>query len=78
MKDRQDMTEEEHRLQDAREWAARRYRAEGFDDFAKRVERGEVDECSQVRLGKFFIDPAPPPSDEFLAAWKAAAEPALE
>jgi hypothetical protein len=63
------MTEEEHCLQDAREWAARRYRAEGFGAFAERVERGEADRCSMVRIGRFFTEPAPPVIPEYSAAW---------
>ena len=69
MKNRQDMTYEEHLRQDARESAARAYRAEGYDDFATEVERGKHDECQMMRLAKFFIEPTPPHDPAFIAAW---------
>jgi hypothetical protein len=76
MKDPMDMTDEEYRLYHARDWAARVYRAEGFTSFADRVERGEVDGCSQVRLARFFVEPPQPHNEEFIAAWREFAAPA--
>lgn len=54
MKDIQDMTDDEWRLYQARQFGARMYRAEGHDWFALRVEKGLEDQCNPVRLGKFF------------------------
>lgn len=71
MKDRQDMTDEEHRAQDARESAARDYLAAGFADFAEQVERGQHDDCQQMRVARFFVDPPQPHDPEFIRAWAA-------
>lgn len=54
MKDIQDMTDEECRLQEARQFGARIYRGEGYNCFARRVEAGLEDQCNPVRLGRFF------------------------
>jgi len=54
MTDIQDMTDEEWRTHQARQFGAEMYRAEGFDWFARRVERGLEDSCNPVRLGRFF------------------------
>jgi hypothetical protein len=51
------LTDDAFCLDRARDWAARRYRAAGYQDFAKRVEKGLEDDCSQVRLGRFFFEP---------------------
>lgn len=75
MKDVQDMTDEEYYLYRAREWAAGRYRAVGHKDFADRVERGLEDQCSQVRLGRFFFDDLLPHDKAFIVAWNEAAVP---
>ena len=72
MRDREEMTEDEHRLQDARESAARVYRAANFDAFAEEVENGEHDDCQQMRVARFFIEPPPPITPEFCAAWNEA------
>ena len=73
VKDPMEMNDGEYRLYHARTWAARVYQAEGFDDFAERVERGEADDCSQVRLAQFFVEPPQTVSSEFVAAWEEAA-----
>ena len=73
MKDRQDMTDEEHRLQDARECAALAYRAARFHDYATEVELGEHDDCGQMRVAQFFIEPPQSQSAEFIAAFDEAA-----
>jgi hypothetical protein len=54
MKDIQDMTDVEYRELKARQFAARMYRAEGYPEFAGRVEGGFEDNCNAVRLGRFF------------------------
>lgn len=66
------MDDDEYRSYQARERASRVYHHEGFGDFAKRVELGLEDGCSQVRLARFFVDPTPPASAEFVAAWNVA------
>lgn len=76
MKDPMDMTDEEFRLYQARQRAAGVYRSEGFQKFAWRVEAGLEDTCSQVRLAQFFIDPSPPPTKEYIAAWEEIANDA--
>lgn len=68
-----DMTDDEFDLYKARQWAARKYRAEGFNDFANRVERGELDDCQEMRVVRFFIEPTPPHTGAFLEAWDRAA-----
>lgn len=48
------MTDWEWRLLQARQFGARMYRAEGYGQFARRVEQGLEDDCGPVRLGRFF------------------------
>ena len=69
MKDVQDMTEDEYRLYKVRRVAAGIFLRFGHSEYAEQVERGELDECMEMRLGAFFVDPAQPPGPEFLAAW---------
>jgi hypothetical protein len=69
MKDPMTMTDEEFHLFQARQRAAQVYRAAGYDAFAGRVELGLEDRCSQMRLARFFIEPSPAPSEEFIRAW---------
>jgi hypothetical protein len=71
MKHPQDMTDEEILLERARIWAARRYREEGHVDFAERVERGERDDCQEMRVVQFFVQPPQPHDPEFVRAWEA-------
>jgi hypothetical protein len=73
VKDPMEMSDEEYRVYQSREWAARVYRAEGFTRFAERVERGEVDDCSQVRLARFFVETPQLICSDFAAAWDEAA-----
>jgi hypothetical protein len=73
MNDVQDMTDDEILLDRARQGAARRYRIEGFNEFADRVERGEVDDCQEMRVVRFFHEPTPPHTDAFIEAWNRAA-----
>ena len=54
MKNVQDMTDEEWRLHQARQFGAKMYREEGHERFASRVEKGLEDQCNPVRLGRFF------------------------
>jgi hypothetical protein len=54
MKDVQDMSDYEYRVYRSRLSGAARYRAEGHDWFAERVEKGLEDGCNAVRLGRFF------------------------
>jgi len=53
--DQQDMSDEEFKLYRLRECAARIYRAEGFPDYALRVERGIADHCQGMRIARFFL-----------------------
>ncbi|HWT13233.1 MAG TPA: hypothetical protein VN231_10810 [Allosphingosinicella sp.] len=73
MRDPMEMTDAEFRLYQARQRAAKTYRFEGFPEFAQRVVAGFEDSCSQVRLQRFFVDPAPPLTAEFLKAWNELA-----
>lgn len=50
----QDMSDFEYSEYQSRQFAARMYRAEGHEWFARRVERGLEDQCNPVRLGRFF------------------------
>jgi hypothetical protein len=52
--DIQDMTDDEYRVHQSRQFGAALYRAEGFYWFAQRVEHGLEDHCNPVRLGRFF------------------------
>ena len=52
--DIQDMSDEQYREYQSRQYGARIYRAEGFEWFARRVEQGLEDRCGPVRLGRFF------------------------
>lgn len=54
MKDQQDMTDEEIRLDRSRQFGAQMYRFEGHEWFARRIEEGLEDHCNAVRLGRFF------------------------
>lgn len=63
-----EMAEEEYSLYQARKGAAQVYMAEGYSEFAQRVERGEADDCALVRLGRFFREPTPAGLG-FNAAW---------
>lgn len=67
------MSDDAYRTYTARKNAAGIYRANGFDTFAQRIECGGEDDCSQVRLMLFALEPAPPLTDEFVAAWHEAA-----
>lgn len=69
MQNPMEMTDTEFCLYQARQRAAQTYRFEGYPEFAERVEMGFEDSCSQVRLQRFLIEPAPPVTAEFLAAW---------
>jgi hypothetical protein len=68
-----DMTDEKFRLYQARQRAAQIYRSNGFHGFAQRVEAELEDECSQMRIARFFIDPPREPGPEFIAAWNEMA-----
>ncbi len=72
--DVQAMTDEQHRLDRAREWASAWFRAEGRDELAECVERGELGNCSEMRLGWFFNGPPQPLTEEFIRAWNEFAE----
>jgi hypothetical protein len=63
------MTDEQWWLHQARERASNAYRAKGFDEFADRVKQGKEDSCSLMRLARFFIEPSPPPDEQFCTAW---------
>lgn len=52
--DIQDMTDDQYQVYQSRQFAARIYRTEGHDWFARRVEGGFEDHCNPVRLGRFF------------------------
>jgi hypothetical protein len=67
--DIQDMTDEAYSLYRERQWAVSRYRSEGYNDFADRVELGLEDECSQMRLAHFFLAAPLPHSQAFIVAW---------
>jgi hypothetical protein len=67
------MTDAEYCLYKARLFAARRYRTEGYDAFATRIEAGLEDSCSLVRVGLFFNEPHTPPEEAFVVAWDEAA-----
>jgi hypothetical protein len=54
VKDIHDMTDEEWRVHQARQFGAGMYRAEGYAEFAQRVEEGLEDQCNPVRLGRFY------------------------
>jgi len=54
VKDVQDVTDVEYREYLSRQFAARIYRREGHEWFARRVEAGLEDQCNPVRLGRFF------------------------
>lgn len=54
MRDVGDMTDFEYREYLSRQFAARMYRHEGHEWFARRVEAGLEDQCNPVRLGRFF------------------------
>ena len=54
MKDQQDMTDEEIRIDRSRQFGAGVYRSEGHEWFARRVAEGLEDNCNPVRLGRFF------------------------
>ena len=73
MKDPMDMTDEEFLLYQARQGAACGYRAEGFDEYAEEVERGEHDECQLMRWAKLWLKPPQPHDDAYIAAWNEAA-----
>lgn len=72
--DPMDMTDEEYDRYRARQSAACVYRANGFPAFADQVEEGLEDQCSQMRIARFFIEPAPEPSPEYIGAWAELAE----
>lgn len=63
------MTDQAVCMYQARQWAAARYRAGGYNDFAIRVENGLEDECSCVRLGRFFFEPPEQTGPAFIGAW---------
>lgn len=69
MKNPMTMTDEEFCLFQARQRVAGIYGDAGHGAFAKRVELGLEDHCSQMRLARFFIEPSPAPSEEFIRAW---------
>lgn len=69
MIDPMEMTDQQYDRYLARQRTAHVYRAHGFYAFAGRVEAGLEDECSQMRIARFFIEPKPEPSREYLAAW---------
>jgi hypothetical protein len=69
-----EMTDEEFRLYQARQRAAHAYQQAGFREFAERVQAGDEDECSQMRLARFFLDPTPELTDEFITAWNTSGE----
>ena len=73
MMDVQSMTDDAFCLYQARQWAAARYRSNGHNTFADRVEIGLEDQSSQVRLGRFFFEPSLPLSPAFIIAWDAVA-----
>jgi hypothetical protein len=64
-----DMTDQEYRLYQARQRAGAGYRAEGFFEFAGRVEAGREDECRLMRIARFFIEPTSPHPLKFIIAW---------
>jgi hypothetical protein len=62
-----DMTDDEFRLYQARQNAAAGYRAEGFEQYADEVERGEHDECQLMRWEQLWLQPPQPHSEAFVA-----------
>ncbi len=54
--DPMDMNDAEWRLYQIRRRAASIYRAEGFEQFASRVEAGLEDGCYGFRVAEFFYD----------------------
>jgi len=65
------MSDPEFDLYRARQSAAGVYRSHGFEDFADRVSAGLEDDCSQMRIAKFFIAPPREHSPEYLAEWRS-------
>lgn len=74
MIDVQDMTEAEYRLYKMRRFAAGIFRQFGPAELAEPVERGELDECGEMRVAAFFVDPTVPHGEEYLAAFEEFAE----
>jgi len=73
MTDVQDMTEEEYRLYKLRRFAAGLLRRNGLDLFAEQAECVELDDCPEMRVAAFFVDPLQPHGDEYIADWDDAA-----
>lgn len=68
------MSEEKYRLYKLRRFAAGVLRQRGLDRFAEEAERGELDDCPEMRLAPFFIDPPQPHhEEEYIATWDEAA-----
>lgn len=67
------MTDEDYRLYKLRRFAAGILRGQGLTHFAEQAECGELDDCPEMRIAPFFIDPPLPQGDEFIAAWNEAA-----
>ena len=71
--DPMDMDDETYETFQARRMAAAIYRREGYHNYAERVERGEADDCSQMRIARWWREPLRPASPEYVAAWNEAA-----
>lgn len=73
MTDTYDMTDADYRLYKLRRLAAGLFRTLGLERFAQEVEREQLDDCAEMRVAAFFIDPPMPHGDEFIAAWEEEA-----
>jgi hypothetical protein len=69
-----DMTDAEYQVYRVRQAAASVYRRHGHAEFAQRVEAGFEENCSQVRLARFWTAPSPPLTLEFIEAWNEAVD----